>query len=256
MGDRSRTFDLPENQPRNIVLNEWLAVGTRFRLRYPTDGLTLRGNGNFKFQYAIGGEHIKETDPKLWLEIAQGPKSRRNNGERRRPESWHNWVDHWQGPRPRLLSATVEGPFYESWPPKRQVALLGKPFSENAAAILRPIAERAWRRLVRDGELSPSSPSSAKAAKIGDVEALKEGLVAVLVSAFLLLNTDDLTPVDRFAAKFSYFSTALCPMPTSAPPWPPAGWTPSPVSAPNWAAASPTAKPSHSCAPSPTPGWS
>ena len=27
MGDRSRTFDLPENQPRNIVLNEWLAVG-------------------------------------------------------------------------------------------------------------------------------------------------------------------------------------------------------------------------------------
>ncbi|MFL2943455.1 MAG: DUF1588 domain-containing protein [Limisphaerales bacterium] len=214
MGDRSRTFDLPDNQPRNIVLNEWLAVGTRFRLRYPTDGLTLRGNGNFKFQYAIGGEHIKETDPKLWLEIAQGPKSRRNTGERRRPESWHNWVDHWQGPRPRLLSATVEGPFYESWPPKRQVALLGKnPLAKNAAAILRPIAERAWRRPVRDGELkSIVSLVQAKAAKLGDVEALKEGLVAVLVSpAFLLLNTDDLTPADRFAAKFSYFLHSTLP---------------------------------------------
>ena len=123
-------------------------------------------------------------------------------------------MDHWQGPRPRLLSATVEGPFYESWPPKRQVALLGKnPSAKNAAAILRPIAERAWRRLVRDGELKPIvALVQAKAAKIGDVEALKEGLVAVLVSpAFLLLNTDDLTPVDRFAAKFSYFLHSTLP---------------------------------------------
>ena len=123
-------------------------------------------------------------------------------------------MDHWQGPRPRLLSATVEGPFYESWPPKRQVALLGKnPLAKNAAAILRPIAERAWRRPVRDGELkSIVSLLQAKAAKLGDVEALKEGLVAVLVSpAFLLLNTDDLMPADRFAAKFSYFLHSTLP---------------------------------------------
>lgn len=214
MGDRRKTFNLPDDKTLEIELDEWLAAGTRFRLHYPTDGLKFRGNGNFKFQYAIGGEHIKRTNPKLWQEVVDGPKARRNNGERRRPETWHNWTDYWQGPRPRILGATVEGPFYESWPPKRQLALLGeKPTANKAAAILRPIAQRAWRRTPRDGELSPIvALVQAKAPKLGDVEALKEGIVAILVSpAFLLHNTDDLTPAERFAAKFSYFLSGTLP---------------------------------------------
>ena len=213
MGDRTRTFDLPDDRPRDIVLNEWLAAGTRLRLRYPTDGLTLRSNGNFKFQNAIAGEHLKATNRKLWDEVVANIKTR-PGGRILRPESWHHWVNHWQGARPRILSATVEGPFYESWPPQRQVVLLGKhPSAANAEAILRPIAERAWRRPVRDGELKPIvALVQAKAPRLGDVEALKEGLVAVLVSpAFLLLNTDDLTPTERFASKFAAFFQSTLP---------------------------------------------
>lgn len=214
MGDRSKTFNLFDGKIREIKLDEWLAAGTRFRLHYPTDGLKFRGNGNFKFQYAIGGEYIKRINPKLWQEVVNGPKARKSNGERRRPETWHNWTDYWQGPRPRLLSATVEGPYYESWPPKRQLALLGRnPTAKNAADILSPIAERAWRRTLRDSELDPIvALVQSKATKLGDIEALKEGIVAILVSpAFLLHNTDDLTPSERYAAKFSYFLSGTLP---------------------------------------------
>ena len=77
MGDRSKTFNLFDGKIREIKLDEWLAAGTRFRLHYPTDGLKFRGNGNFKFQYAIGGEYIKRINPKLWQEVVNGPKPER-----------------------------------------------------------------------------------------------------------------------------------------------------------------------------------
>ncbi|MBR80810.1 MAG: hypothetical protein CL444_03355 [Acidimicrobiaceae bacterium] len=213
MGDRIQTFVLPDNKVREIQLDEWLAAGTRLRLRYPTDGLTLRGNGNFKFQNAIAGEHLKATNRKLWDEVVANIKTR-PSGRVLRPESWHHWVNYWQGARPRILGAIVEGPFYESWPPQRQLALLGKnPSAANAKTILRPIAERAWRRPVRDGELKPIvALVQSKAPQLGDVEALKEGIIAVLVSpAFLLLNTNDLTPAERFASKFATFLHSTLP---------------------------------------------
>ena len=52
LGNRTQTFDLPDDEVLEIKLTEWLAAGSRLRLRYPTDGLTQRGNGNFKFQNA------------------------------------------------------------------------------------------------------------------------------------------------------------------------------------------------------------
>jgi hypothetical protein len=54
-GNRTRDFDLPDDEVLEIELEEWIAEGTQIFLSYPTDGLRLRGNGNFKFQYAIGG---------------------------------------------------------------------------------------------------------------------------------------------------------------------------------------------------------
>ncbi len=207
MGNRERTYDLPDEEVIELELTEWLAAGTRLRLRYPTDGLTLRSNGNFKFQYAIAGEHIKEHDPVLYDKVASSIVTR--PGRRvLKPESWHHWVDYWRGPRPRIVSAAVEGPFFHSWPPQRQVSLLGEdPSVEKAASILKPIAERAWRREVHDEDLVHIVRLvQSKQSDLGDVGALKEGIIAILASpSFLLLNTDDLSAEQRFASKLSYF---------------------------------------------------
>lgn len=214
LGDRVRAFDLPDDRVMEIKLEEWLAAGTRLELTYPTDGLRMRGNGNFKFQYAIAGEYIKQHDPDLYDKVAKGIAPKKPGGRVRSVTSWHHWPEYWQGPRPRLFSAAIEGPIYETWPPKRQTALLGEnPKAENAAAILRPIAERAWRRDLRDGEFdSIVRLVQALAPKLGDVEALKEGIVAVLVSpSFLLINPENSDATNHFATKFSYLLKSTTP---------------------------------------------
>ncbi len=213
IGGRERLFDLPDEEVVEIELNEWIAGGSRLRLHYPTDGLRIRGNGNFKFQNAIAGEYLKEHDPDLYAKVVAEIKPT-PSGRVRAPTSWHHWVDYWMGPRPRVLNAVVEGPLYESWPPKRQVALIGRsPKVENAEAILRPIARRAWRREVRDGELDQFVRLvQSKANQLGDTGALKEGIVAILASPpFLLLGQEDVTPQQRFTSKFSYFLESTIP---------------------------------------------
>lgn len=52
----------------------------------------------------------------------------------------------------------------------------------------------------------------SKLDQLGAVEALKEGIVAILASPpFLLLNTEDDSTTDRFASKFSYFLQSTIP---------------------------------------------
>lgn len=213
LGDRVRTFELPDNKVKVIELDEWIVAGTKIQLSYPTDGLRQRGNGNFKFQYAIAHDHIKQNDPELYAKVFKEvvPKSR---GRSNAPGHWSHWTESWQGPRPRVFGAEVEGPIYESWPPKRQVALLGDdPRASDAEAILRPIAARAWRRDVVDGELDTIVQLvQSRAKQLGDVEALKEGIVAVLVSpSFLLINPEVGNAGDRFATKLSYFLKSTSP---------------------------------------------
>ncbi len=216
MGDRTRTFELPDEEVIEIELDEWLAKGTRFRLTHPTDAFTMVGNGNFKFQNRIAPLYLKEHHPKKYAkrveEILTSPRT--NPKHKQNIDTWHNWTDLWQGARPRIFSAEIEGPVYESWPPKRQVALIGKnPKAKNAARILEPIAERAWRRPVVEGELDRIVAMVRKEAKtLGDIEALKEGIVAILVSpAFLLQNTEDNDPSGRLASKLSFFLQSSIP---------------------------------------------
>ncbi len=212
-GDRVRTFDLADEEIMELELNEWIAEGTRIELSHPTDGLRMKGNGNFKFQNRIAHDYIKKNDPGLYEFVVneEVPKAKNRTDA---PSHWVHWVPYWQGPRPRLFDAEIEGPIYETWPPKRQIALIGKdPKSENAEEILRPIAERAWRRDVREGELDrivQLVQSNAKS--LGDIEALKEGIVAILVSpSFLIINPEDGEAADRFATKLSYFMKSTLP---------------------------------------------
>lgn len=218
LGNRIRVFDLPDEAPTEISLDEWIAAGTRLELAYPTDGLRLRGNGNFKFQFAIAHDYIRQADPERYAAILSERLPKAPARTASNPRHWSHWTEHWQGPRPRLFSAEIEGPLYQSWPPKRQVALLGEaPRLQGAATILAPIAERAWRRGLRDGELDPivrlvASRVREERSAAADIEALKEGIVAILASpSFLLVNTGERASSDRFASKLSYFLRGTIP---------------------------------------------
>ena len=213
LGDRIKTYDLPDQKTHEIELDEWIAAGTRIELSHSTDGLRMKGNGNFKFQNRIAHDYIQKTNPKLYHKVVTEdvPKAKNRSTA---PSHWVHWVSYWQGPRPRLFNAEIEGPLYDSWPPQRQIALLGeKPKAKNAEAILRPIAERAWRREVRDGELDRIVDLvQSNAATLGDIEAFKEGIVAILVSpSFLIINPEDGEPANRFATKLSYFLKSTTP---------------------------------------------
>ena len=213
LGDRVHTYELPDNEARVIEIDEWITAGTKVQLSYPTDGLRQRANGNFKFQYGIGADHIQKNNPELYAKVLSEvvPKSK---GRSKSPGHWSHWTNYWEGPRPRVFGAEVEGPIYESWPPKRQVALLGDhPKVTDAESILRPIAARAWRRDVQDGELDAIVQLvQSQAKQLGDVEALKEGIVAVLVTpSFLLINPEMGNAADRFATKLSYFLKSTTP---------------------------------------------
>ncbi len=216
MGDRVKTFTLPDEEKIEIQLDEWLAAGTYLELRHPTDAFRMRGNGNFKFQNTIAALHHKEFHPAIYNQVVE--KSRiadlKKRGKERNPDTWHNWTEYWEGARPRIFGVTVEGPFYDSWPPERQIALLGEnPSVEKAREILRPIAERAWRKSIESSELDPVIELvERKVDSLGEIEALKEGIVSILVSpSFLMLNREQLNAVDHFAEKFSYFLQGTLP---------------------------------------------
>ena len=218
LGDRVQTFDLPDEEPVEIALDEWIAAGTRLELSYPTDGLRLRGNGNFKFQFVIAHDHIRKMDPDLYATVLQERLPRAPARTAANPGHWSHWTEQWRGPRPRLFSAEIVGPLYETWPPRRQVALLGaEPTASNAAAILVPIAERAWRRPVSAKALEPiirlvRSRAAEGRSPSTELQALKEGIVAILASpSFLLVNHGGGAPADRFASKFSHFLGSTIP---------------------------------------------
>ena len=61
------------------------------------------------------------------------------------------------GPRPQILGVRIEGPFYPTWPPKRQTDLIGVQDGEKTAeSVLTSIATRAWRRALDRVNFNPS----------------------------------------------------------------------------------------------------
>ncbi|WP_236622006.1 DUF1592 domain-containing protein [Novipirellula maiorica] len=214
LGDRVFTYALPDNEVMQIELDEWLAAGTKIQLSYPTDGLRQANNGNFKFQYRYAHDYLKENDPKQYAKVVASIATKKKRERAKVVSHWSNWTDYWQGPRPRVFGADVEGAINDDWPPKRQIALLGEnPKAVDAEAILTPIAARAWRREVQPGELDTIIRLvQSRAKRLGDVEAFKEGIVAILVSpSFLLINPEEGKAAERFATKWSYFLQSTIP---------------------------------------------
>lgn len=213
MGAKHKDIDLPEESFGEFVIDEWLVEGTPIRFSHHTDGLRMQGNGNFKFQNRIAHDYIKANKPGLYERVVseEVPKAKNRSDA---PSHWVHWVPYWEGPRPIIAEATIEGPLFEAWPPKRQTDLLSQnPDAEEAMELLRPIAARAWRRPVDDEELQPIVRLvQSQAASLGHAGALKEGIVALLVSpSFILVNPENATRQLRFATKTSLFLEGTIP---------------------------------------------
>lgn len=213
MGAKHKDIELPEESFGEFVIDEWLVEGTPIRFSHHTDGLRMIGNGNFKFQNRIAHDYIKANKPELYERVLREEVPRAKNRSNA-PSHWVHWVPYWEGPRPIIAEATIEGPIFEAWPPKRQSNLLSEnPDAEDAMKILRPIAERAWRRPVTDEELQPIVRLvQSQAASLGHAGALKEGIVTVLVSpSFIMVNPEDASPQLRFATRTSLFLEGTIP---------------------------------------------
>jgi mono/diheme cytochrome c family protein len=213
MGAKHKDIQLPEEGFEEFVFDEWLVAGTPIRFRHHTDGLRMIGNGNFKFQNRIAHDYIKANKPALYQRVVteEVPKAKFRSTS---PSHWVHWVPYWEGPRPIIADAIIEGPIFESWPPQRHVQLLGEqPKASSAGQILLPLARRAWRRPVTFDELQPIvNLVESQAESLGDVGALKEGIVAILVSpSFLMVNPETSQPEWRFATKMSLFLDGTIP---------------------------------------------
>ena len=108
-------------------------------------------------------------------------------------------------PQIRIHEVQIKGPFYESWPPKTQKAVLGQERFQlqYAKELMRNFASRAYRRPVKERELEllmaivDAQMHAGKAAYF----AFKDGLKAVLSSPNFLY----LSPIDsKRPAKFKH----------------------------------------------------
>ncbi len=216
LGDTRRTFDLPDDEEITLSHSQWLPAGTAITFRNPTDGLKQIGNGNFKFQYGMMPKYLKRDDPDLYEQTLESILSNRSDQKRQKDGAhWSLWVDVWDGPQIHIYDAVVEGPFYQQWPSQQQVSLVGQsPSVEGAEEILRPIAERAWRRAVDTSELQRHIALVESCATDGmaTIDALKEGIISVLMSPnFLFLDPASLDETQTFASKLSTFTQSTLP---------------------------------------------
>lgn len=213
LGTKRVDIELQEEKVVDYEFEEWLGAGTTLDFNHHTDGLRMIGNGNFKFQNRIAHDYLKENKPAFYQRVLTEEVAKATR-RRDSPSHWVHWVPYWQGPRPVITKVDVEGPLYRNWPPERQRRLIGvAPTPDNALALLKPIAQRAWRKPVTDQELQPIVDLvRSQAGELGDVGAIREGILAILVSpSFLMVNPEDSTPDLRFATKLSYLLGSTTP---------------------------------------------
>ena len=126
------------------------------------------------------------------------------------------WIsDLYQGPRVRLYGLEIEGPLHDQWPPSGHRNIAGMetdPEKLNVAEVIVSFAAKAFRRPVRQDEVAHQIAfvREQMAGGVNKVEALKQGLTAILTSPrFLFLDEGDPAesdPLDghQLASRLSY----------------------------------------------------
>lgn len=195
---RRLVFPVADDHPQDVTFTEWLNQGSQLEIKLHTDGLDMNGNGNFKFNLGIHGDYIGEF--------------KKTKDGRTRGDTVSIWKNDWLGPRLNYGVLTIDGPFYKSWPPRRLQKIVGE--DPSLTAVLTRFARKAFRRPLRPGELdSVLKYARAIQDQRGDVEAIKEGIVAILASpGFLYHNAPMEAGKDYYvASKLSYLLWSTLP---------------------------------------------
>ncbi|MCM8531714.1 MAG: DUF1592 domain-containing protein [Lentisphaeraceae bacterium] len=119
---------------------------------------------------------------------------------------------YYRGSRIRVYGIEIEGPFFKEWPPQITKKafdgeLPAKVDAEYLDSHLTKFASKAWRRPVKKEEISKILELTKANLKAGDLNALKIGMKAILVSPGFLYHyqNDGMLNDYGLASRLSYF---------------------------------------------------
>ncbi len=234
-------FELTDDEPRWYETTVWLDAGYQPRLTFPNGPRSVRSirrrlveatpQAFPEFSKMVEADAAGE---KAWNEAkaaaereptkrppeSENEKSKFQKAFRRTQNTspgWATFYREYKGPRVRVYEIELEGPHYDAWPTKSHRALYGDyaPTYENAGAILRRFAARAFRRPVAEAEVQVLLQLVEDRRKQGDApqQAIEAGLKAVLCSPSFLYLVEPEGSLDDYAlaSRLSYFLWSTAP---------------------------------------------
>lgn len=186
--------------------NSGKPVRLKFTAEKPFVGLLPKAESVFTFT----DDQPREVEATYYLEPGDRVLFRMIDGA---PHSQGRTMIDQPGPFIAIRSFSIEGPIYESWPPKGHRTLFGdinpaQPTPEKAAAIVAHLAPQLFRRPVDAATVAKYSKLFEKfTTTMTPDEALRGMLAAMLVSPRFLYHEEPPSGPDAFAlaSRMSYF---------------------------------------------------
>ena len=178
--------------------NDGKPVRLRFSAGRPVPGVLPKVESAFSFT----DDQPREVEAKYYLEPGDRVEFTIMDGA---PHSQGRSMIDQPGPFIAIRSLSIEGPVYESWPPKGHRTLFGdidpkQPTPEKAAAIAAHLAPKLFRRPVDDVAMEKYRALFEKFTKaMTPDEALRSMLAAMLVSPRFLYREEPPSGPDAFA---------------------------------------------------------
>ena len=186
--------------------NDGKPTRLRFSAGRPVPGVLPKVESVFTFT----DDQPREVEAKYYLEAGERVEFTIMDGA---PHSQGRTMIDQPGPFIAIRSFSIEGPIYETWPPKGHRVLFGdidpaQPTPEKAAAIAAHLAPRLFRRPVDDASVAKYRALFEKFTKtMKSDEALRGMLTAMLVSPRFLYHEEPPNGPDAYAiaSRMSYF---------------------------------------------------
>ncbi len=186
--------------------NDGKPVRLKFKAEKPYAGMLPKAVSVFTFT----DEQPREVEARYYLEPGDRVEFTMMDGA---PHSQGRTMIDQPGPIIAIRSFSIEGPIYESWPPKGHRTLFGdidptQPTPEKAAAIAAHLAPKLFRRPVDAAAVAKYRALYEKfTLAMTPDEALRGMLAAMLVSPRFLYHEEPPSGPDAFAiaSRMSYF---------------------------------------------------